>query len=598
MSYLELERILSHSSILSHFKEHLVTSSGGTLIIGDGLAYIQSPTQICCSASSSEMIAIGATLPDPDIHIFYQTEETDDKISFEKKYVLDSHDSDVLCLAFSVDGHYLFSVSKDRLIVNNLVKGGSSVSALPLSEHPVSIVSGGFVKDIKRRDTENYLFALLTVSNLYLIEFNVFSNEIVSTPIKNKLNRTFTCLCFTEDQRIIVGSTTGDIAVVKNKTIQSMTQIVKGGVVDILVVANDVVTAGGDGSVCLLNLENNQVMLNTRVELASEGRIYKVIELDGILYVSSASGAIHKIRFEQQESQAEVKGKHKLLSRGSCSKIDSIALPNSDFFFSVGQDILAWDLSEFGQKPVIRNINGFSVDCSEHFFIAAHAGAKISAFAFDDEFSRLWTLDNANRHETSKCRIAQNMRFFVAGGIDGELRIWDLRTKEMMFQLKEHMNVISGLFLLNQDQYALSTSKDRCMMTWDLRAEKRVTLHRERHSGITASALGRDQCAVLTASESKTLTWWDLRVADPVRIVQTQGIFAPSCLSLNTENTVIAIGAGHTVELFDFGTGKLIEQPANKIHHTSQITSVAFTPDSKQLISAAQDESIFVWNVY
>merc|ERR1719421_2178238 len=90
----------------------------------------------------------------------------------------------------------------------------------------------------------------------------------------------------------------------------------------------------------------------------------------------------------------------------------------------------------------------------------------------------------------------------------------------MISNLKEHNARVNDLMLFPNDQYAVSVSRDRCLLTWDLRAEKRLTQHREKHGGINCLAVATNQTSVITAGREKTLTYWDLRMAEPVRTIE------------------------------------------------------------------------------
>merc|ERR1711862_744432 len=89
----------------------------------------------------------------------------------------------------------------------------------------------------------------------------------------------------------------------------------------------------------------------------------------------------------------------------------------------------------------------------------------------------------------------------------------------MASNMKEHAARVTDVQLFPNDQYAISVSRDRCLLTWDLRSEKRLTAHREKHGGINCLAIASNQTTVVTAGQEKTLTYWDLRAADPVRTV-------------------------------------------------------------------------------
>lgn len=67
--------------------------------------------------------------------------------------------------------------------------------------------------------------------------------------------------------------------------------------------------------------------------------------------------------------------------------------------------------------------------------------------------------------------MSHNGRFFITGAETGEIRMWEMRTRELVSSLKEHKQRVTSLALFSDDTIAVSASKDRCILRWDLRQE-------------------------------------------------------------------------------------------------------------------------------
>merc|ERR1739848_396401 len=132
--------------------------------------------------------------------------------------------------------------------------------------------------------------------------------------------------------------------------------------------------------------------------------------------------------------------------------------------------------------------------------VAGYDDGRMAGFEARDG-SELWRIDDVHKGGVTCLRLASNMRFVVSGGAEGDLRVWELKTKEHVSHLKEHLGRVSDLYLFPNDQYAVSASRDRCLLTWDLRAEKRLTQHRENHGGINCLAVASNQTSVITAGQ-------------------------------------------------------------------------------------------------
>jgi len=83
----------------------------------------------------------------------------------------------------------------------------------------------------------------------------------------------------------------------------------------------------------------------------------------------------------------------------------------------------------------------------------------------------LWILDNVHAQGVTALVLSHNRRFILTGGPQGEVRLWELRTRELISHLKEHKQKITSMKLFQDDTFAVSGSRDRCILRWDLRTE-------------------------------------------------------------------------------------------------------------------------------
>lgn len=235
------------------------------------------------------------------------------------------------------------------------------------------------------------------------------------------------------------------------------------------------------------------------------------------------------------------------------------------------------------------------VAASEDIIITGCNDGRLLSYDFSNG-KNLWHIDNAHKGGATTVKIASNVRFVVSGGVDGELRIWELKTRDMISHMKEHVGRVNELKLFPNDQYAISASRDRCLLTWDLRAEKRLTQHREKHGGINCLAVATNQTTVITAGQEKTLTYWDLRMADPIRSVDLDEEVLSVSLSPDDRYLVTA-GTGNLLKVWDVNSNSA-HQMSTGTGHSRAVQRVQFSPDGKQVVSVGLDHSILVWNFY
>jgi len=258
--------------------------------------------------------------------------------------------------------------------------------------------------------------------------------------------------------------------------------------------------------------------------------------------------------------------------------------------------VTLWDANDYSARlrcPVKTRSYPISCAGSEDIIVAGSNDGKIMSFDCA-RGENLWQIDNAHRGGVTSLKLSSNVRFVLSAGAEGELRIWELRSREMASHLKEHAARVTQVELFPNDQYAISVSRDRCLLTWDLKTEKRLTQHREKHGGINCLAIASNQTTVVTAGQEKTLTYWDLRMADPVRTIDLDE--EVMSVSLSPDDRYLATGGtGQVVKLWDVNAGR---EMSSATGHSRVVQKLSFSPDGKQLVSVGFDHSIFVWNCY
>ena len=80
----------------------------------------------------------------------------------------------------------------------------------------------------------------------------------------------------------------------------------------------------------------------------------------------------------------------------------------------------------------------------------------------------------------------------MSGGEEGDVRVWEIKTRQMVLHLKEHKMAVTALQICDADMCVLSSSRDCSILKWDLTRGERVAALRQRMGGINGIVLQGD----------------------------------------------------------------------------------------------------------
>lgn len=526
-----------------------------------------------------KLVAVSSSGPSPDIVIL----DRDEGI---RKGCLEDHASGLGSICFSHDSKFLLSVgtlADGASFVFDMsdcsLKGSTRFS----SGFAVSrCCAGGFAKDVKRRPTTSYLFACCGTSTLALVTFCPVTNQLLFLPTSIRAVRDFSSVVFSRNCEIlIVATSSGELITVQVKSNSAIGHPVmatgSGGVTTLAVEGDHVFVGCRDGSVSIFRIEDSSLISLRKVSLGEKNVWISSLSVGGSsgqLLVGTSSGSVYVMSL----STCAVDRVNHLPTSG----IEQLMVQkkNNDeicSFYSVSNELVNWSLSdEKSSFEILATSNPKNLT-----FSCGAISPLLSLIGTED---RIYGVDNSRKsivwdfavERPTKVELMRSLRSAVVSTAEGELRLYDLRSKEMKLSLKGHAGRVCDLKLFQDESFAISAGKDRNLITYDLSLGRQVTCHRERKSGITACVVCSDQTTVITSGIEKHIIFWDLRVMDPVGVF---GLDSAPVVSLSvsedsiTESRSLAAGDsdGH-VFLFDLRSMAAREKIAYR--HNGAVKSV------------------------
>lgn len=188
------------------------------------------------------------------------------------------------------------------------------------------------------------------------------------------------------------------------------------------------------------------------------------------------------------------------------------------------------------------------------------------------------------------------------GGESGEVRVWEIRSLEMVSNLKEHKSKVTKVELMENDLHLLTTAKDRSILIWDLTKEQRIANYQMPMGGVNNFALNKiDKNMLVTVGQDRKITQWDLRHPKPVKAINSnpnnRSDLSDELFGLGISNDgryLAAGGSSGVIRCYELNNlGFLCEKSA----HSGSCTSLTFSDDDKHIISAGSDSQILTYRL-
>jgi cilia- and flagella-associated protein 52 len=525
-----------------------------------------------------------------------------DFASKKVKFQFSEHDHEIRCLDFSHDDRLLCSCGSpadNKMFIWDCYTG-YIVASVGLTPNPtISVKFGGYIKDIKGRPIEKYQLATCGNKKILMWSLNPYTGELENQVLNpGSAVREFQTLEFTPngEKFFIAGTTSGDFLIfqMKNFHMFCMQPVCSKGVAGIIALNEEnFVIGGGDGTLSIWTVQGAKSYEINRINLSGGiSALAPSKDLSSII-VGTSLGFHYRVR---SSDLANV-----VISESHTRPMTYVNFPVgvSDKFATSSEDgtIRIWDGSDYSviSRCVAPGVPTCFVLTLE-IVISGWDDSKIRAFRADNGQS-LWQVDNAHRGGVSALCLSNNMRFFATGGNDGEVRIWEIRTRDMVSHLKEHTSKVTDIKILRDDSYLVSVSRDRCMLTWDLKSEKRVGAQTQRIGGINCLSLAGEK--VVTAGQERKLNLWDLRQTQPLSAIEAgpdPGSDEIYTLSVSNDGRFVATGGEKMIlRIWDIAGFRIVAEGHG---HSGHIVRISWAFDNKQVVSVGKDNCTLIWNIF
>ncbi|KIX09670.1 uncharacterized protein Z518_00751 [Rhinocladiella mackenziei CBS 650.93] len=179
----------------------------------------------------------------------------------------------------------------------------------------------------------------------------------------------------------------------------------------------------------------------------------------------------------------------------------------------------------------------------------------------------------------------------------GQLLVWEHASESNILKQSSHLDTMTTLTYSPDSTRIITGADDGLIKMWDISSGFHVATFTEHSSAVTASAYSTRGNILFTSSLDGSVRAWDMLRYRNFRTFTAPTRLSFSCLAVDPSAEVVCAGSHDSfdIHLWSVQTGALLDQLSG---HEGPISTLAFTPDGRYLVSGSWDHTIRVWSVF
>ena len=198
--------------------------------------------------------------------------------------------------------------------------------------------------------------------------------------------------------------------------------------------------------------------------------------------------------------------------------------------------------------------------------------------------------------------VSPNGRQIISGSRDKTIRVWDASNGKEL-RNAAHRDTVNYLEYSPNGSYFASSSYDDTAVIWNAANGQSVNTFSHSPTDVYSANFSPDGSKLLTASGDRTLKLWDTASGRVIRTFTGHTSYV-LCAAFSSDGKFIVSGADdYTIRIWNVETGLEVRRFGHRFDQntrtsgkTNEVSSVAFSPDGKTVVSSSKDRTIRIWN--
>jgi WD40 repeat protein len=186
-------------------------------------------------------------------------------------------------------------------------------------------------------------------------------------------------------------------------------------------------------------------------------------------------------------------------------------------------------------------------------------------------------------------------KLLAGGDEDGQVRIWNVQTKELVAELDAHKQSVFALAFRPDGKVLATAGDDRLIQLWDVDTKKSIQTLVSHSDRIPALVWHPKGDLLISAGWDTTARVWQPPRPDPLMLLNTHSDQVHT-LAYSPDGSLLATADS------DFGIHVWSDPKSAKARyvlngHSEEIRCMAFSPDNLRLATAGADRIVHIWDM-
>jgi periodic tryptophan protein 2 len=179
----------------------------------------------------------------------------------------------------------------------------------------------------------------------------------------------------------------------------------------------------------------------------------------------------------------------------------------------------------------------------------------------------------------------------------GQLLVWEWQSESYILKQQGHLDSMNALVYSPDGQKIVTAADDGKIKVWDVKSGFCIVTFTEHTGGVTACEFAKKGNVLYTSSLDGSIRVWDLIRYRNFRTFTAPSRLSFSSLAVDPSGEVVCAGSHDSfdIHVWSVQTGQLLDQLSG---HEGPVSTLAFAADGNHLVSGSWDRTVRVWSIF